>query len=100
MGCQKSIFAVAYSIMIVAMGNLTLSLPAQAADGEERISMERSSPDKPIGRDGVLAKVKAEYKGRVLSIQEKPAPNFEDCHVVRMLTLEGEHLTIKVACPD
>lgn len=101
MDSKRSMLAVFYGVMMVA-GAATTMLPgiANAADSEKKISLQRSSPTVPIGRDAVLSKVRATYKGRVLSIQEKPLADFPDCHVVRMLSLEGEYLTIKVACSD
>ncbi|QLQ31223.1 MAG: hypothetical protein HZT40_05950 [Candidatus Thiothrix singaporensis] len=100
MDFKRSIFAALCSIMIAGIGNIILPSTAKAEDSERKISLQRSNPSEPIGRDAVLSKVKSEYKGRVLSVQEKPLPGYPDCHVVRMLSLNGEYLTIKVACSD
>lgn len=100
MDFKRSIFAALCSVMVVGATNTMLPNIAVAADSEEKISLKRTNPDEPIGRDAVLSKVKATYKGRVLSVQEKPLPGYPDCHIVRMLSLEGEYLTIKVACSD
>jgi hypothetical protein len=101
MDFKRSMLAALSGVIMVA-GAATTMLPgiANAADSEKKISLQRSNPNEPIGRDAVLSKVRATYKGRVLSIQEKPLPGFQDCHVVRMLSLEGEYLTIKVACSN
>lgn len=97
MDCRRSIILAACSITLW-LG--AVGMPAaHAEDGTKRISLERSSPDQPIGRDAIIAKVKSQYQGRVLSIQEKPQlPSHPDCHIVRMLSEQGEYLTIKVAC--
>ncbi|MEB4592793.1 hypothetical protein VSS37_17560 [Candidatus Thiothrix sp. Deng01] len=100
MDFKRSIFAALCGIMIAGIGNIILPGTAKAEDSERKISLQRSNPSEPIGRDAVLSKVKSEYKGRVLSVQEKPLPGYPDCHVVRMLSLNGEYLTIKVACSD
>lgn len=86
---------------VIMAGVISATLPGVALAGDsEKISLKRTNPSEPIGRDAVLSKVKSEYKGRVLSVQEKPLPGYPDCHIVRMLSLEGEYLTIKVACSD
>lgn len=100
MGCKKSMLAALCGAIIVGVTSMTLPLLAHADGGEQKISLKRVSPDEPIGRDAVLSQVKARYKGRILSVQEKPLPSYPDCHVVRMLSLQGEYLTIKVACSD
>ncbi len=100
MDFKQSIFAALCSVMVVGATSALLPNIAVAADSEKKISLKRTNPDEPIGRDAVLSKVKATYKGRVLSVQEKPSPDYLDCHIVRMLALDGEYLTIKVACSD
>lgn len=100
MDFKRSILAAVCSVMVAGAGNIMLPGLANAADSEKKISLQRTNPSEPIGRDAVLSKVKASYKGRVLSVQEKPSPAYPDCHIVRMLSLEGEYLTIKVACGD
>lgn len=100
MDFKKSMLAALCSVMVAGAISTVLPGIANAAESEKKISLQRSSPNEPIGRDAVLSKVKAAYKGRVLSVQEKPLPGYPDCHVVRMLSLEGEYLTIKVACSD
>jgi len=100
MDFKRSMFAALCSVMVAGATNTMLPNIAVAADSEEKISLKRTNPNEPIGRDAVLSKVKATYKGRVLSVQEKPLPGYPDCHVVRMLALDGEYLTIKVACSD
>ncbi|EIJ33278.1 hypothetical protein [Thiothrix nivea] len=100
MDCKKSMFAAFCSVIIAGVISATLPGVALAGDSEKKISLKRTNPSEPIGRDAVLSKVKSEYKGRVLSVQEKPLPGYPDCHIVRMLSLEGEYLTIKVACSD
>lgn len=100
MDFKRSMLAAVCSVMVAGVGSLMLSGLAEAADSEKKISLQRTNPSEPIGRDAVLSRVKAEYKGRVLSVQEKPSPAYPDCHIVRMLSLEGEYLTIKVACGD
>ncbi|WML90161.1 hypothetical protein [Thiothrix lacustris] len=100
MDFKKSMLAALCSAMVVGVTITLLPNIANAADSERKISLKRSNPSEPIGRDAVLSKVKSAYKGRVLSVQEKPLPGYPDCHVVRMLSLEGEYLTIKVACSD
>lgn len=100
MGCKTSLRAALGSFILAGLtGMVLVSSVTQAGETEQKISMQRVKPDEPIGRDAVLAQVKARYKGgRILSIQEKPLPGFPDCHIVRMLSQEGEYLTIKVAC--
>lgn len=100
MDFKRSMFAALCSVMVVGATNTILPSIAVAADSEKKISLKRTNPNEPIGRDAVLSKVKATYKGRILSVQEKPLPDYPDCHIVRMLSLEGEYLTIKVACSD
>lgn len=100
MDFKRSMLAALCSVMVAGVGNTMLPSVAYAADSEKKISLKRTNPSEPIGRDAVLSRVKTEYKGRVLSVQEKPLPGYPDCHVVRMLSLEGEYLTIKVACSD
>lgn len=100
MDFKRSMLAALCSVMVVGAAITALPNIASAADSEKKISLKRSNPNEAIGRDAVLSKVKATYKGRVLSVQEKPLPGYPDCHVVRMLSLEGEYLTIKVACSD
>ncbi|MGB3918997.1 hypothetical protein J9253_10100 [Thiothrix litoralis] len=100
MDFKKSMLAALCSVMVAGVATTMLPGIAKAADSERKISLKRSNPNEPIGRDAVLSKVKSTFKGRVLSVQEKPLPGYPDCHVVRMLSLEGEYLTIKIACSD
>ena len=100
MDFNKSMFAAMCSIFVVGMISVTLPSVAHAEDSERKISLQRANPNEPIGRDAVLSKVKSQFQGRILSVQEKPLPYYPDCHIVRMLSLEGEYLTIKVACDD
>ncbi len=100
MDFKKSMLAAASSFAVVVHMTMALVSVAQAADSERKISLQRANPNEPIGRDAVLSKVKSQFKGRILSVQEKPLPGYPDCHIVRMLSLEQEYLTIKVACSD
>ncbi|WGZ96314.1 MAG: hypothetical protein QJT81_10255 [Candidatus Thiothrix putei] len=100
MDFKRSIFAALCGVMVAGAAITMLPNFAVAADSDKKISLKRSNPAEPIGRDAILSKVKAAYKGRILSVQEKPLPDYPDCHIVRMLSLEGEYLTIKVACSD
>ena len=76
----------------------TVAMPVNTAEVMHKISMTRANPTQPISRDAILSIVKSTYKGRILSVQEKPTPDFPDCHIVKMLSLEGEYLSINVAC--
>ena len=76
----------------------TVAMPVNAAEVMHKISMTRANPTQPISRDAILSTVKSTYKGRILSVQEKPTPDFPDCHIVKMISLEGEYLSINVAC--
>ncbi len=78
-------------------GSLLLSV-ADAADTTYKIPLKRLNPSEPISRDGILSAVKSKYTGRILSVQEKPSTSAPDCHIVRMLSLNGEYMIIKVAC--
>lgn len=99
MGFKKSIVVAIGTIMMTGSVGLMLPSPAYAGS-EKKISLKRSNPNEPIGRDAVLSHVKAKFSGRVLSVQEKPTAKYPDCHIVRMLSVDGEYLTIKVACND
>ena len=100
MDFKKSMLAAVGSVVVIASAIMTPTSGAHAADSERKISLKRVNPNEPIGRDAILSQVKSQYKGRILSVQEKPLPGYPDCHIVRMLSLEGEYLTIKVACSD
>ncbi len=100
MDFNKSMLAAVCSVFVIGMTSILLPPVAHAEDSERKISLQRVNPNEPIGRDAVLSKVKSQFQGRILSVQEKPSPEHPDCHIVRMLSLEGEYLTIKVACGD
>ena len=100
MDFNKSMLAAVCSVFVIGMTSILLPPVAHAADCGRKISLEMVNPNEPIGRDAVLSKVKSQFQGRILSVQEKPSPEHPDCHIVRMLSLEGEYLTIKVACGD
>jgi hypothetical protein len=70
------------------------------AGSDYKISLKRIKPSEPISRDGILSAVNDKYDGRIMSVQEKPSPNAPDCHIVRMLGLTGEYMTIYVACGE
>lgn len=97
MGCQKPIFVVGGLIIAVA-SLLSVSPAIHAADTPYKIAMKRSDPDKPLTRDEVLSAVETRYKGRIMSLQAKPSSSAPDCHIVRMMSLTGEYMTIGVAC--
>jgi len=98
MGCKKSILIAVGGFMVAISVALSLPSIANAADSQYKIGMKRSNPSDPISRDGILSAVNDKYKGRILSVQEKPSPSTPDCHIVRMLSLTGEYMTIRVAC--
>ncbi|MBU0655514.1 MAG: hypothetical protein KJ914_10345 [Gammaproteobacteria bacterium] len=98
MDFKKSISAAMCGAIIAGISLLSVSSAASAADTKYKISMKRANPAEPISRDGILSAVKSKYKGRILSVQEKPSPSTPDCHIVRMLSLDGEYMTIQVAC--
>ena len=97
MGCQKSIIVVGGFIIAIA-SLLSVSPAIHAADTQYKIAMKRSNPDKPLTRDEVLSAVETRYKGRIMSLQAKPSSGAPDCHIVRMMSLTGEYMTINVAC--
>ena len=101
MECKKSIFITIGSLVLGSAIAWSISSSiAVAADTQYKISMTRSNPNEAISRDGILSAVKEKYTGRILSIQESPSPSTPDCHIVRMLSLTGEYMTIRVACGD
>lgn len=103
MDLHKSMLAVLCSIIVIGTTSIVSSSVTYAEEvksSERKVSMERANPNEPIGRDAVLSKVKSQYPGRILSVQEKPTPNAPDCHVVRMLSADGEYLNIWVACEE
>jgi hypothetical protein len=96
MGCKKSIIVVGG--FIIAVASLLAVSPAIHASDAYKIAMKRSHPDKPLTRDEILSAVEKRYKGRIMSLQAKPSSGAQDCHVVRMMSLTGEYMTIHVAC--
>ena len=87
------------SVLVVTSILLNMvTMPVNTAEVMHKISMTRANPTQPISRDAILSMVKSKYSGRILSVQEKPKPEFPDCHIVKMLSLDGEYLTIDVAC--
>lgn len=98
MDFKRSIFAVLCGAIITGTSLFSLPSVAGAADAKYKISMKRANPAEPISRDGILSAVKSKYKGRILSVQEKPSASAPDCHIVRMLSIDGEYMTIQVAC--
>lgn len=96
MNLKQSIFT---AMCRTALVGGTLLLPvASATDTTYKISIKRANPAEPISRDGILSAVKAKFKGRILSVQEKQTTSAPDCHIVRMLSLSGEYMVIQVAC--
>ena len=69
-----------------------------AGDAVEHIPIPRKKADTPISRDEILETIKSHCKGRILSLEEKPTVDFPDCHVIRVLTIQGEYLTLHLAC--
>lgn len=98
MDIKRSILTALCSFLMIGTSLLAVPSIANASDTKYKISMKRANPSEPISRDGILSAVKAKYKGRILSVQEKPSSSAPDCHIVRMLSLDGEYMTIKVAC--
>lgn len=96
MNIKQSIFSAVCRTVLVGG---TLLLPVvNATDTTYKISIKRANPSEPISRDGILSAVKAKFKGRILSVQEKKTSAAPDCHIVRMLALDGEYMVIQVAC--
>lgn len=85
-------------IVITSLIILSLTASVLAADSIYKISLKRQTPNNPISRDKILSAVNDKYHGRILSIQEKQTPSAPDCHIVRMLGLDGEYMTLHVAC--
>lgn len=100
MDFKRSIPAALCGALITGICFSSLPSVASAADTKYKISMKRANPAEPISRDGILSAVKSRYKGRILSVQEKPSASAPDCHIVRMLSIDGEYMTIQVACSN
>lgn len=98
MESKSSILVVLCGACIVGITAFSMPTIASADDAKYNISMKRANPNEPISRDGILSAVKSKYQGRILSVQEKPSSSAPDCHIVRMLSLTGEYMTIQVAC--
>lgn len=97
MACKKSIILIG-GFIIAAATFLSTSPALHAAETPYKVTMKRSSPDKPLTRDEILSAVETRYKGRIMSLQAKPSSAMPDCHIVRMMSLTGEYMTINVAC--
>lgn len=98
MGWKKSIAGITGSLIITIASASMFASVAVAADNIRKIALHRVHPDVPLTRDEILSRVKQKYKGRILSVQEKDLPGYPDCHVIRMLSIEGEYLAVHVAC--
>ena len=85
-------------IFITGLIILSLTASVLAADSIYKISLKRQNPNNPISRDGILSAVNDKYHGRILSVQQKQTPSAPDCHIIRMLGLDGERMVIHVAC--
>lgn len=96
MRCRS--YATAGSFLVFMLATALLPFNVSSADSQYKVAMKRSNPNDPISRDGILSAVNDKYKGRILSVQEKPSPSSPDCHIIRMLSLTGEYMTIYVAC--
>ena len=77
---------------------LLVSTVSHSSETAYKISLKRANPDKPLTRGEILSAVETRYKGRIMTIQAKPSNDAEDCHIVRMISLSGEYMTIEVAC--
>lgn len=100
MDIKKSMFAALCGAFIMGLtGSVIIPSVANAAGtGTYKIALKRTNPASAIARDAILAKVRSEHNGRILSVQEKPSATSPDCNIVRMLTTAGELITVEVAC--
>lgn len=62
-----------------------------------KIDMERESPDDPIRKSTIMAKVKDVYPGKIYYIREDKTKGV-DCHIVKSMGNDGEFRIIHVAC--
>jgi len=62
-----------------------------------KIDMQRDQPDSPLRKSTIMAHVKKEYPGRILSILPD-TDNGPDCHIVKLMGEDGEFRIIHVAC--
>jgi hypothetical protein len=98
MGYKKPILIAMGGLIVASLIALSLPTVANANNSVYKIALKRPNPATPISRDGILSAVNDKYDGRIMSVEEKPTPSTPDCHIVRMLSLTGEYMTIRVAC--
>lgn len=81
--------------LIVAASSMPVVMAETAVP--YKISMERDQPNSPLRKSTIMAHVKKEFPGRVLSIFPD-TDNGPDCHIVKLMGEDGEFRIIHVAC--